>query len=184
MRKMIFRAWDKENKKMLKADKFDLHYSGDVFLNEYGDLHIPLTTPSQYILMQYTGRRDKNGAGIFEGDIVRAFVDMKDKHRYEISQVHWDNSKLGFAFSYRFLFNHAIISEEIGYDIEVIGNIYENPELLPFRSKINDKLQQIFCRECGDTMEQYPYNILAWCCKKCKLKAELTYKEMPVVKLK
>ncbi|KKL92448.1 hypothetical protein LCGC14_1884640, partial [marine sediment metagenome] len=78
------------------------------------------------------GFKDKNGKEIYEGDIIKGIIAMEDKRGEDISVVKWDESKLGFAFSGLFIFNFQLlyVDEYKGHDIEVIGNIYENPELL------------------------------------------------------
>jgi len=43
---------------------------------------------------------------------------------------------------------------------------------------------KVWCRECGEEMKQYPYGILAFGCKKCKLKATILFGDMPVLKSK
>jgi Zn finger protein HypA/HybF involved in hydrogenase expression len=40
----------------------------------------------------------------------------------------------------------------------------------------------VWCRDCGEEMKQYPYDILAFACRKCGLKAEVNYKPMPIIK--
>ena len=81
-----------------------------------------------YELMQYTGLKDKNGREIYEGDIVD--VIMWDKKTTEV--VRWD--EIGF-FPWTATNVHAddldfYATSRKAEDIEVIGNIYENPELL------------------------------------------------------
>ena len=42
---------------------------------------------------------------------------------------------------------------------------------------------RIWCRDCGEEMKQYPYGILTFGCKKCKLKATVEYQQMPIVRI-
>lgn len=75
---------------------------------------------------QYTGLKDKNGTKIFEGDIID-FPDRSDGDDYGIVQYDVDETEFGFV--------HNLIYDGLGRhycsrDIEVIGNIYDNPELL------------------------------------------------------
>lgn len=42
---------------------------------------------------------------------------------------------------------------------------------------------EVWCRNCGEKMKQYPYGILAFYCKKCDLKAEVGYCKIPKLKL-
>ncbi len=96
----------------------------------------------QFTLMQYTGLKDKNGVEIYEGDIVQ-FADKWEWHRgafaggflatdKDVDEVKNDHLKYPYERrtvkipeSYAWL-----LSSEIQRYWEVIGNIYENPELL------------------------------------------------------
>jgi translation initiation factor IF-1 len=69
-------------------------------------------------VMQYTGLKDKNGVEIYEGDIVRFHLTPFDTDRTE--QVHFHMG--------RFMFGSLFADRAQRW--EVIGNIYENPELM------------------------------------------------------
>ena len=114
MREIKFRAYEENGNNMLSPEEV-----GDHTLNNLEKL--------PYILMQSTGFKDKNGVEIFEGDIIARWqIDTKSKKLYRKSSkvigkhlkpVEWNQDKAGWNLSK---------SESW----EVIGNIYENKELL------------------------------------------------------
>lgn len=81
----------------------------------------------RYAVMQYTGLKDKNSKEIYESDIIK-YRDSR-KHIVPVERV----KELGTGMYLRrvgsgyYTLNDSVIKD---YDVEVIGNIYENPELL------------------------------------------------------
>jgi uncharacterized phage protein (TIGR01671 family) len=92
------------------------------FTFEFGDSSFE----EDYILMQYTGLKDKNGKEIYEGDLVlyRKSADGFVKRWSEKPvEIIWNEKKAGFDF--KGSFNGLIYSE-----YEVVGNIKENKDLV------------------------------------------------------
>ena len=128
MREIKFRAWD--GKEMILPEKGYKGAGSGVFVllmdlqgktswnNPYG--FSPEEPTGELTLMQFTGLKDKHGNPIYEGDIV--------KHRNGIKQDVYDDSSASFQMG---LSNHVLDQELVPYDgIEVIGNIYQNSELI------------------------------------------------------
>jgi uncharacterized phage protein (TIGR01671 family) len=121
MREIKFRAWDKEKKRWATEDEdgliifMDGCLGGVDFACWDGGCTTDQEYMSKYILMQFTGLKDKNGKEIYEGDIVRCPDGW-------IGTVYWDNDNLQWWAK-----DHKL--SELNKP-EVIGNIYENPELL------------------------------------------------------
>ena len=114
-REIKFRAWQKSHKTMWYDGghmNLSLRIEGGLYTPDpyYGNGH-----DKDFILMQYTGLKDKNGNEIYEGDIV------KDNEGF--------TTKVGFSEGIFYIQN---IPERPlkNYQVEIISNIYENPELL------------------------------------------------------
>ncbi|EAF8382835.1 hypothetical protein A0E69_06220 [Listeria monocytogenes] len=129
MREIEFRAWDKEVKEM------DYNPSViEIWQNKPINEQFRLESEEKLVWMQYTGLKDKNGKKIFEGDIVAFSED--DFHVFN-SQVEYFLEDGYPAFDIKvpstYYFDSNVFSEVSMsglYEIEVIGNIHENPELL------------------------------------------------------
>lgn len=123
MRKIKFRVWDKGSKHMHICGE-DIHdeiyFTDDDNKAYYYNLQNgegSLTEDSTYALMQYTGLKDKNGKEIYEGDIVQQF-DIKEN-----GIIEYKYGQFGIKCLEMFWNIHPT-------KIEVIGNIYENKNLL------------------------------------------------------
>jgi|LakMenEpi03Aug12_release.lakeMendotaPanAssembly.Ray.scaffolds.fasta_scaffold913868_3 uncharacterized phage protein (TIGR01671 family) len=131
-REIKFRAWLEGKHEGLSFTKPTMDY--DVVLSKNGhwcDVESGWDIQGEYEsipIMQFTGLQDKNGKDIYEGDIVRYY--NKYSKLFYTHQVMWDNKWPAFG-----LFEQGNEwCKEIDWvkisEIEVIGNIYENPELL------------------------------------------------------
>lgn len=124
-----FRALDKISKKMFHVTMIDFCQLY-VMIEEINGL-LCKRDFDEIKLMQYTGLKDKNGKEIYEGDIVKFPEFNGDIY---ITPVAWDKSCacFGVSFSGKYPVSFDYLEEfytELK-DIEVIGNIYENPELV------------------------------------------------------
>lgn len=123
MREIKFRAWDKKNKKMLVDYDIDNPASWPTWnlnnvIEEYDRI--------DWELMQFTGLKDKNGKEIYEGDIWNG-REVKFGQFYTYLENGLGNSYWITGF---YIDNDEGISEPVESGGEVIGNIYENPELI------------------------------------------------------
>lgn len=80
---------------------------------------------------QYTGLTDKNGKRIFEGDIVRAY-DRREQIDF-CGWVNFNDGGFGITSKPPKSIAHITRYDWLVYDAEVIGNIYDNPELLGWK---------------------------------------------------
>lgn len=116
MREIKFRAWDKHEKKMI----LDIQECQRMY-SDYGLCLIDyLEGEKFYEVMQYTGLKDKNGKEIYDGDLLKWYG--------RISPVKYEGSSFGYnPFGGP---DKVLISYCKEPDIEIVGNIYENPELI------------------------------------------------------
>ncbi|MBY5051388.1 YopX family protein [Streptococcus agalactiae] len=116
-----FRAWSKKFKRMYEVTLID-YENGDVGLkDDHGG--VAIGDIKQLILMQSTGMFDKNGVEIFEGDIVKI-------KRLIGSRFLVERHKKTTQFILRANFWMEYFGTFGQDELEVVGNIYENPELL------------------------------------------------------
>lgn len=126
MREIKFRAWLKNKNKMVLSDNTcgglrDFFDEIRLEHNGFGGMY----------LMQFTGLKDKNGKEIWEGDIVKMLDDWIDHYTL------YSNHQIEFGSGTFRLENGVPLSDCLNEsndfelcNFKVIGNIYENPELL------------------------------------------------------
>lgn len=125
-REIKFRIWDKRLKQMNLTDKASFHQGQAVKF----DFMIPWRDKifaDEWVIMQYTGLKDRNGKEIYEGDIL--IDDEYPEEGIGYAKVEWKNA--GWIADP--WFGTEEFAEE-AKDYEVIGNIHENPDLLPVHS--------------------------------------------------
>lgn len=122
-----FRAWTEEGKVMY----YDVYpFKDDTLLLSYDKIAFDEVPASDFILMQSTGLLDKNGKEIFEGDIVKY---ESGCYTY-IEEVAYNKFFAGFGVkdaNANIILTFWVLAEDVDLSsLEVVGNIYQNPELL------------------------------------------------------
>ena len=127
--KMIpkFRAWDRHNKKMFTNEELII-WDDNVYANDRRKLSVDKLkgwSISDKFLMQSTGLKDKNGTEIFEGDALK-------NNDYPNQTFICKHSRLQASFQVESLNGLLTLSlwKDEERDWQVLGNIYENPELV------------------------------------------------------
>jgi uncharacterized phage protein (TIGR01671 family) len=125
MREIKFRAWDIQVKIMRSHENFNDMFS----YSESSELDYWLNNPNHIIVMQYTGLKDKNGKEIYEGDII--LTRYIDGNSSAPLIVIYSVPHAAFVIESRdSVLRYFVYDGRVGLQYEVIGNIYENPELL------------------------------------------------------
>jgi uncharacterized phage protein (TIGR01671 family) len=134
-RELKFRVWLKDGKYFLDGDDIAITNDGSLLTYDWhwdGGKSWGYESKDSYIIQQYTGLKDSKNVEIYEGDIIKyTYYEMNEYH-FKYFQVLWDD-----------FFKSWALADESGQPLshtgwkfyncdmgEVIGNIFENPELL------------------------------------------------------
>jgi len=116
-----FRAWDTKVGEMFEVHELYLVDNSNTFdkgiLDEHNDFH-PM---DEIILLQFTGLLDKNGKKIFKGHILKIYYE--GNQRSYLKEVKWLNDAINKG-------RCDALDNCVYTSCEVVGNIFENPELL------------------------------------------------------
>lgn len=117
MRDIKFRAWDTTCKEMFP----NVHNH----INDKEWAFGSMLKDDRWSIMQYTGLKDKNGTEVYEGDIVKTDSGANQKVCYREDMA---------RFVLRF---NEGASTDLTKDCEIIGNIYQHPELIQQKNLLN-----------------------------------------------
>lgn len=121
MREIRFRAWNKKEKKMYWYSDWSTLDNKRTLVFENEHEYVDSSDYSKEVeLMQFTGLTDKNGKEIYCGDLMN----LKDKENKNIGEVYFDEQWCAFKLK-------THVSSYWMYEAEeIIGNVFENKELL------------------------------------------------------
>ncbi|HED9419858.1 TPA: DNA-packaging protein [Enterococcus faecalis] len=143
-----FRAWDKKKKKFIRLSALHIEESGENVGLVYDVSEHYISTAFSVgggrslnlidgVLMQSTGLKDKNGVETFEGDILKIIEVTNEGISEYITDVIWEDCSFVFkseGVDYYDSFLGAFSGDPNKtyplFELLVIGNIHENPELL------------------------------------------------------
>ena len=127
MREIKFRAWHKEKKEIVDVEEIDfmnkvINYIDNDYENNRQEIRGAYFEDVE--LMQYTGLKDKNNKEIYEGDVLSNGNDEKPY------KVIFENGSFRAEFEGDFEEYSFYLIDIVAQHCEIVGNIYQNPELL------------------------------------------------------
>ena len=151
MREIKFRAWHKGKKEIIDVEEIDfmnkvINYIENDYENNRQEIIGAYFEDIE--LMEYTGLKDKNGKEIYEGDVVKLIhtgieisADRLEDLKRFVGIIKYENGIFKIVRTEKSLIESKYFEMEQKkvseifiysklYDLEVVGNIYENPELI------------------------------------------------------
>lgn len=142
MREILFRGKRMDNGEWVEGDYYQEAYTGNVYITFWNSFGLGFMDACQVVrdtVGQYTGLKDKNGEKIFESDMLKPFDDEIDKMVVEFHHgsfllcLYGERGYMGEG-GWVEEGNYGVFECEplssYGDDVEVIGNIHDNPELI------------------------------------------------------
>jgi uncharacterized phage protein (TIGR01671 family) len=160
MRTIKFRVWDKKRKTFLNTKNYSIGdgnrsgEQGEMLLDFGGELRValypcgngdnsadsvfdPMGNQEDFVIQQFTGCQDKNGKLIFEGDIIRGEEmhydeknDVMKSFGEVVGHVWYNEMRPEWVVSFNHLYSECSTEFNSIWHPEVIGNIFENENLL------------------------------------------------------
>lgn len=130
MREILFRGQTKSDKKWIYGNLLQTG-NGTYVIQNYAPFEgIGKYEVDPKTVCQYTGLTDKNGRKIFEGDIVRYTDEVIGKGKAD--EIKYNETHAAFCRLHKseMGLQYLFIDEAIANTIEVIGNIFDNPDLI------------------------------------------------------
>lgn len=133
-REIKFRAWLKTKKKMI-----DMWWYDGCYILERAVAGVTVVEMKHHrtdsILMQFTGFKDKNGKEIYDMDIIGDWTDVDGKMEQSKQTVYFDDMlgqwMLDNSLKQDKTISYSLFSELHDFEYEIIGNVFENTDLLP-----------------------------------------------------
>ena len=131
---MKYKLWDKENKEFLE-DTWETEYAVlkngniiEIYDNGFGEGY-SISDLENIEVLQFTGLQDRNGKEIYEGNILKYNFPYDGRLKH-VSPVKFLETEASFGIKDRYENEIPLYRITANNYFEVVGNIYENPELL------------------------------------------------------
>ena len=139
---MKYKLWDKENKEFLE-DTWETEYAVlkngniiEIYDNGFGEGY-SISDLENIEVLQFTGLQDRNGKEIYEGDILKYNFPYDGRLKH-VSPVKFLETEASFGIKDRYENEIPLYRITANNYFEVVGNIYENEELLKSEERKND----------------------------------------------